>query len=151
MKSKLKFIIPVVVLLVLGGVYKFVLASPPAKAKPPKVDGQVYVLPKEFVVNLADGQYAKFNVALVLDHAQATAPAAGGHEGAAVDPPEGYGTLEQEAVVRDIITDEVSGVAAADLVKRKKRAKLKKALLKDLLAHTDVKVEEVLLTDIAVQ
>ena len=66
MKSKLKFIIPVVVLLVLGGVYKFVLAAPPAKAKPPKVDGQVYILPKEFVVNLADGQYAKFNVALVL-------------------------------------------------------------------------------------
>jgi hypothetical protein len=53
--------------------------------------------------------------------------------------------------VRDVITDEVSGVGADDLVKRKKRAKLKKALLKDLLAHTDVKVEEVLLTDIAVQ
>jgi flagellar basal body-associated protein FliL len=150
MKSKLKFIIPVVVLLLLGGVYKFVLAAPPAKAKPPKVDGQVYVLPKEFVVNLADGQYAKFNVALVLDHTQATAPAPAGHEAAAA-PPEGYGTLEQEAVVRDIITNEVSGVSSADLVKRKKRMKLKKALLKDLLTGTDVKVKEVLLTDIAVQ
>jgi flagellar basal body-associated protein FliL len=151
MKSKLKFIIPVVVLLVLGGVYKFVLAAPPAKAKPPKVDGQVYILPKEFVVNLADGQYAKFNVALVLDHSQATAPAPAGGEEAAATPPDGYGTLEQEAVVRDIITDEVSGAGAADLTKKKKRAKLKKALLKDLLAKTDVKVEEVLLTDIAVQ
>jgi flagellar FliL protein len=150
MKSKLKFIIPGVVLLVLGGVYKFVLAAPPAKAKPPKVDGQVYILPKEFVVTLADGQYAKFNVALVLNHSQATAPAAGG-EGAAAAPPDGYGTLEQEAVVRDIVTDDVSGAGAADLTKRKKRAKLKKELLKDLLAKTDVKVEEVLLTDIAVQ
>src|ERR1700754_2974196 len=107
MKSKLKFIVPLVVLILLGGVYKFALAKPPLKEKH-KVEGQVYVLPKEFVVNLADGRYAKFNVALVLDHAQLTAPAAGGH-GAAADPPEGYGTLEQEAVVRDIVTDEVSG------------------------------------------
>jgi flagellar basal body-associated protein FliL len=150
MKSKLKFIIPVVVLLVLGGVYKFVLAAPPAKAKPPKVDGQVYVLPKEFVVNLEDGRYAKFNVALVLAHSQLTAPVAEGEE-AAVDPPEGYGTLEQEAIVRDIVTDEVSGVDSDDLVKRKKRTKLKRKLLKMLKLHTDVKVEEVLLTDIAVQ
>ena len=66
-------------------------------------------------------------------------------------PPDGYGTLEQEAVVRDVVTDDVSGASAADLTKRKKRVKLKKELLKDLLAKTDVKVEEVLLTDIAVQ
>jgi flagellar FliL protein len=150
MKSKLKFIIPVVVLLVLGGVYKFVLSAPPAKAKPAKVDGQVYVLPKEFVVNLEDGRYAKFNVALVLNHSQATAPAAA-HGAAAPAPPEGYGTLEQEAVVRDLVTDEVSGATSDELIKRKKRTKLKKKLLKVLQSDTDVKVEEVLLTDIAVQ
>ena len=51
MKSKLKFIVPVL-LLVLGGVYKFVLAKPGAPAPKPKVDGQVYVLPKEFLINL---------------------------------------------------------------------------------------------------
>ena len=34
MKGKLKFIIPIVLLLVLGGVYKFVLAKPAAVAKP---------------------------------------------------------------------------------------------------------------------
>src|SRR5215207_901268 len=116
MKSKLKIIIPLTVLLLLGGVYKFALAKPPVKEKT-KVEGVVYVLPKEFVVNLADGRYAKFNVALVLDHSQATAPAAGGHEGP-VEPPEGYGTLEQEAVVRDIVTDEVSVVGSEELVSR---------------------------------
>jgi flagellar basal body-associated protein FliL len=149
MKSKLKFIIPIVVLIALGGVYKFVLATP-AKAEKPKIDGIVYVLPKEFVVNLDDGHFAKFNVALVLDHSQATAPAAGG-EGAATEPPEGYGTLEQEAVIRDIVVDEASGVASDDLTKRKKRVKLKKKMLKEIKSHSDVKVEEVLLTDIAVQ
>jgi flagellar basal body-associated protein FliL len=149
MKSKLKFIVPLAVLMLLGGVYKFALAKPPAEPEH-KVDGIVYVLPKEFVVNLADGRYAKFNVALVLDHHQATAPEVGGH-GAPPEPAEGYGTLEQEAVVRDIITDEVSGSDSDDLVKRKKRAKLKKKILKKLKTHTDVKTHEVLLTDIAVQ
>ena len=149
MKSKLKFIVPLAVLILLGGVYKFALAKPPAEPEH-KVDGIVYVLPKEFVVNLDDGHYAKFNVALVVDHHQAVAPEVGGH-GAAPEPPEGYGTLEQEAVVRDIITDEVSGADSDDLVKRKKRAKLKKRILKQLKSHTDVKTHEVLLTDIAVQ
>jgi flagellar basal body-associated protein FliL len=150
MKSKLKIIIPLTVLILLGGVYKFALAKPPVKEKH-KIEGVVYVLPKEFVVNLEDGHFAKFNVALVLDHSQPTAPAAeGGHE-APVEPPEGYGTLEQEAVIRDIVVDEASGVASDDLTKRKKRVKLKKKMLKEIKSHSDVKVEEVLLTDIAVQ
>ena len=149
MKSKLKIIIPLTVLLLLGGVYKVVLAKPAPKEKT-KVHGVVYVLPKEFVVNLADGRYGKFNVALVLDHSQPTAPAAEGH-GAPVEPPEGYGTLEQEALIRDIVTDEVSGVSSEELVSRKKRKKLKKLIYKELKKHTDVKVHEVLLTDIAVQ
>jgi flagellar basal body-associated protein FliL len=148
MKSKLKFILPLALLILLGGVYKFALAKPPAKVKT-KVDGTVYVLPKEFVVNLSDSRFAKFNVALVVDHSQPTAPETG-HE-APAKPPEGFGTLEQEAVIRDIIVDEVSGVASDELIKRKLRARLKKALLKQIKAHSDVKVHEVLLTDIAVQ
>lgn len=150
MKSKLKFIIPLTVLVLLGGVYKFALAKPPEEEKH-KVEGIVYVLPKEFIVNLSDGHFAKFNVALVLDHHQATAPEAEGGHGAPAEPPEGYGTLEQEAVVRDIVTDEVSGAESDQLVKRKKRTKLKKKILKELKSHTDVKLHEVLLTDIAVQ
>ena len=149
MKSKLKIIVPLVVLILLGGVYKFALAKPPAVPES-KVHGIVYVLPKEFVVNLADGRYAKFNVALVVDHHQALAPAVDGH-GAAPEPPEGYGTLEQEALLRDIVTDEVSGVESDELTNRKKRTKLKKKLVKEMKGHTDVKVHEVLLTDIAVQ
>lgn len=149
MKSKLKFIIPLTVLILLGGVYKFALAKPPEKEKH-KIEGVVYVLPKEFVVNLKDGRFAKFNVALVLDHSQPTAPAPAGHEGP-VEPPEGFGTLEQEAVVRDIVVDHASGVESDDLTKRKKRSKLKKKILKKIKTHSDVKVDEVLLTDIAVQ
>jgi flagellar basal body-associated protein FliL len=147
-KKKLKFILPLVVLLLLGGVYKVVLAKPPKKVKD-KVDGQVYVLPKEFLLNLADGHFAKLDVALVLDKAQAVAPAAGGE--AAVKPPDGYGALEQEAVVRAIVTDDMTDAHAGDLTDRRGRLKLQKRVLRDLKAHTDVKVNEVLFTDVAVQ
>ena len=148
MKQKLKFILPLVVLMLLGGVYKVVLAKP-AKAEKPKVDGQVYVLPKEFLLNLADGHFAKLSVALVLDKGQAVAPAAGGE--AAVKPPEGYGALEQEAVVRAVITDDLTDAHASDLTDRRGRARIQHEVLKDLKAHTDVKVNDVLFTDVAVQ
>lgn len=150
MKSKLKFIIPLAVLILLGGVYKFALAKPPVEEKK-KVEGIVYVLPKEFVVNLEDGRFAKFNVALVLDHSQPTAPEPEGGEEGPVEPPEGFGTLEQEGIIRDIIVDEVTGAESDELVQRKKRSKLKKKLVKQIKQHSDVKVHEVLLTDIAVQ
>jgi hypothetical protein len=45
MKGKLKFVLPLVALIVLGGAYKTVLAKPAPKAKH-KVEGQVYVLPR---------------------------------------------------------------------------------------------------------
>jgi flagellar FliL protein len=150
-RRKLKFIVPIVALLVVGGVYKFVLAKPKAEAHKPKIAGEVYVLPKEFVVNLADGRYAKFNVALVMKHGASTAAAsAGGHSGPAAAP-EGYGTLPQEALVRSTVIDTVTDVPGSALIAEKGRAKLKRMILKSLQDHTDVEAEDVLFTDVAVQ
>jgi flagellar basal body-associated protein FliL len=149
MKGKLKFIIPIVLLLVVGGVYKFVLAKPAVVPKA-KVEGEVYVLPKDFLVNLSDGKFAKLGVGLVFDEGFLAAPVAGGHEAAAA-PPTGYGVLAQEAVVRDIVTDVVTDESAHDLTSRKGREEIKTKILKRLKAQTDVKVHEVLLTDVAVQ
>lgn len=148
MKRK-KVLIPLLVLVVAGLAAKFVLAKPPPEAHH-KVDGVVYVLPKEFLVNLSDGRYAKLNVALVLDHSQPTAAAAGGH-GAAAAPPEGFGTLEQEAVVRDIVTDVVTGIGGDELVSARGRRAIKAEILRELRTHSDVRVHEVLLPDVAVQ
>jgi flagellar FliL protein len=149
MKSKLKFMIPVVLLLVLGGAYKFVLAKPKPVPKP-KVAGEVYVLPKEFLVNLADGRYAKLGVGLVMAHGETAAPAAGGH-GAAPEPPEGYGVLPQEALVRDIVTDEITDSSAGELVSVKGRRALKEHILEKLHEETDVHADDVLFTDVTVQ
>ena len=142
MKGKLKIIVPLALLIVLGGLYKVVLAKPAETHK--KVDGQVYVLPKEFLLNLADKHFAKLNVALVLKEGQIP-------EGAEATPPEGFGALEQEPVVRDVIVDVVTDASAKQLVSRRGRNALKQKVLKSLRARTDVKVNEVLFTDIAIQ
>jgi flagellar basal body-associated protein FliL len=144
-KGKLKFVIPLVVLIVIGGGYKFVLAKPAPEKK--KVEGAVYVLPKEFLLNLSDSHFAKLSVALVLPEEEVAA--AGAEEGAT--PPEGYGALPQEAAVRAVITDTVTDAKASDLTNRKRRSKLRDEVLKAIKAHTDVKAHDVLFTDVAVQ
>jgi flagellar basal body-associated protein FliL len=150
MASKLKIIIPVVVLLVAGAAYKFVLAKPAAEAKP-KIEGTVYVLPKEFLVNLSQGQFAKLGVGLVLSPKDESLAAAGGHAEGAVKPPEGFGPLPQEAVIRDIVTDTLTDEGSHDLIDREGRARLKKRIIRTIAKHTDVQVEDVLFTDVAVQ
>ncbi len=152
MASKLKIVIPVVLLLVLGAFYKLVIAKPEAVATP-KIAGTVYVLPKEFLVNLAEGRFAKLGVALILDpkdHSLADA-AAGGAHGAAPKPPEGFGALPQEAVIRDIVTDTLTDRANNELIEREGRERLKKRIIQAITKRTDVHVEDVLFTDVAVQ
>jgi flagellar FliL protein len=147
----IKKIIPVVVALVaLGGVYKFVIAKPKAAAAKPKVEGTVYILGKEFLVNLADGRFAKLTIALVLDHKDTSTVAASSH-GSTTKPPDGFGAMGQEAVVRDVITDDLTDIKDTDLIGRAGRVKIKDEILKDLKAHTDVKVDDVLFTDVTVQ
>ncbi len=148
----IKILAPVVLLVVLGGVYKFVLAKPKAEAKPPKIEGTVYVLGKEFLLNLADGRFAKMSVGLVLspeDHS--TAPAGGGGHGTPPTPPEGYGAMAQEGVVRAIITDKVTNSHDDDLITAKGREHLQEEILEKIHKETDVHADEVLFTDVTVQ
>jgi flagellar basal body-associated protein FliL len=148
MKKKLMIVLPVL-LVVLGGAYKFKFAgSDKAEAKP-KVEGTVYILQKEFLVNLKDGRFAKLTAALVLAHDDTSTVPAGGHE--AASPPEGYGTMSQEAVVRAVITDDLTDAPAAQVIDGEGRMKLQDKILKDLKKKTDVKVEEVLFPDVTVQ
>lgn len=149
-----KVILPIVILIVglLAG--KTFFAKAPAAAAPkPKVEGAVYLLQKDFLVNLKDGRFAKLNVALILKDGyleEAVKAAGGGGEGAA-QPPDGYGTLPQEAVVRDVITNDLTDASANELVNATKREGLKKQILLDIKKHTDVEATEVMLTDVAVQ
>ena len=147
----LKKIIPVIILLLaLGAGYKFVLAKPSADAKPkPKVEGTVYMLPKEFLVNLADGRFAKLQIGLVLAHDDVSAVPAGGHEAAA--PPEGYGAMAQEAIIRAIVTDELTGKPADELEDAKKRDKVREHIVERIHKETDVHADDILFPDLTVQ
>jgi flagellar FliL protein len=147
MKSKLKIILPVL-LIALGGAYKFVLAKPAATAKP-KIDGQVYVMPKDFLINLADGRFAKVDVGFIFK--SGFSAGGGGAESAAAKPPDGYGALTQEAVLRDIVTDTITGSTQQDLTSHKGRMRLKTQILDRIDKTTDVKVADVLFMDVAVQ
>jgi flagellar basal body-associated protein FliL len=149
----MKKLVPVIALLVvLGAGYKFVLAKPAATgAKPkPHVEGQIYMLQKEFLVNLADGRFAKMQIGLLLAHDDVSTVVAGGHEGGAT-PPEGYGPMGQEGIVRDLITGVLTDATDKELIEEKGREELKKEILKVLKKKTDVKVEEVLFSDLTVQ
>lgn len=149
MKSKLKFIIPIVLIASFGG-YKFGFAKEAPKAPEPKVHGEVYVLAKDFLVNLEGGRFAKLGVALIIEHGTAAPPAEGAH-GAPAEPVEGYGTLPQEALVRDIITDVLTDSEASDLTSRSGRHEVKDRIVKTIKKGTDVHIEDVLFTDVAVQ
>jgi flagellar basal body-associated protein FliL len=147
MKRK-KILIPLLVVAIAGVAAKFVLAKP-APEPHHKIDGTVYVLPKEFLVNLSDGRYAKLDVAIVLDPSQSTG--ASGGEGGGATPPEGFGTLAQEAAVRDVVTDVVTGQNGDELVSARGRQQVKREILDGIRSRTDVRVNEVLLPDVAVQ
>jgi len=144
--TKKKKIIIIAVVVLLGGGYVakgFVMPPPPNKDK---IKGTLYLMPKEFLVNLADGRYGKIDVALLLAPGQsngATAEASG-NSGA-------VGTLPEEAMIRDIIVNILTNQNSSALTDAGQREKLKHQILLAITKQTDVKVSEVLFTDVAVQ
>jgi flagellar basal body-associated protein FliL len=144
LKDKKKIVVAVLALLVVAAGYKFVI-SPGGTEANSKVHGQVYVLPKEFLINLADGRFAKLTVAIVLPADEPIEASKENH------PPEGFGPLPQEAAVRAVVTDVVTNGRADELVDRAGRDRLRKRLLKSINRATDVKAEDVLFPDVAVQ
>ena len=143
MKDKKKLIVVVLALVVAAGAYKFAFAG--ASDADARIHGQVYVLPKEFLINMADGRFAKLTVALVLPSGEKIEPEKG------TTPPEGFGPLPQEGAVRAVVTDVMTDASADDLIDRGGRARLRKRLLRSLRRDTDVNAKKVLFTDVAVQ
>lgn len=141
MKKKLKFIIPIPILLVvLAAGYMFFLAPKKAAAKPPKVAGTVVPLTGDFIINLAGGHFGKLTMAVLLSTPPVASVVAG-------TPP----VMPEDAVVRSVITDELTGREPAELTDRASRHALLGRLLKALKASTDEPITQVLITDLAVQ
>ena len=143
MKKKL---IPILaVALLLGGYEGYSMAT--AKPRPKqKVTGTIYVLGKDFTLNMAGGDYATLTVALVLAPTQ---------QMATTDPnnpePTGFGDLPEEALVRAIITTVLTGQPSSALISSAGRDRLQKEILHEIKTQTDVDVTGVYFTDLAVQ
>jgi len=145
MKKKILIVLPI---LLLGGGYVAKAKLMPPKVVKPKLAGEIYILPKQFMCNLQDGHYATLTVALELAAGQsdgATAADAGGSSGSTV------GTLPEEAVIRAIITNLITNQTSSALVTASGRTGLQQQILSKIESQTDVKVSQVFFTDVAVQ
>jgi flagellar basal body-associated protein FliL len=144
MKKKILIILPIVLL---GGGYVAKAKLMPPKVVKPKIAGVIYILPHQFTLNLTDGHYATLTVALEL--------APGQSDGASADntPAAGsvVGTLPEEAVIRAIITNDVTNDSSNTLISESGRTGIEQAILSQIKSQTDVKVDEVFFTDVAVQ
>jgi flagellar basal body-associated protein FliL len=145
--TKKKILILLLVVL-LGGGYVAKGKLMPPKVVKQKINGEIYILPKQFTLNLQDGRYATLTVALVLAPTQTDGATAAT---AATGTDSTVGTLPEEAVIRSIITNTVTNDTSKTLVDQTGRRYLMQKILKEITSQTDVKITDVLFTDVAVQ
>ncbi len=142
-----KKIIAILLVVVLVGAYAgYTFAKPKPKTPVVKVNGTIYILPKAFTVNLSGGQYATLTVALLLAPTQSA-----GTTSATDPPPTGFGSLPEEAVVRAIITDDVTNQPPSTLITQSGRTALEAKILHDIKTTTDDDITNIYFTDLAVQ
>ncbi len=145
LKNKKLMLAVALPILILGVGYKMTRPKPVNKDK---IKGTIYVMPAPFLLNLTDGRYARITVGLELapgqsDGASATAAAASGENA--------VGTLPEEPIVREIVTNVVTNQNGETLVTNGGRNAIKHQILEDIDKQTDVKVQAVLFPDLTVQ
>jgi flagellar basal body-associated protein FliL len=145
--TKKKLIIILVVVLAGGGYAAKTFLLPKPKVPVLKIPGEIYVLPKGFTLNLADGRYATMTIGLVLGIGQTDGATAAG----ATTSPAGIGTLPEEPAIRAIITNVITNDSSPALLTASGRKGVQAAILSAIKNTTDVKVTGVMFTDLAVQ
>ena len=110
--------------------------------------GTLYVMPKGFTINLADGHYVTMTVALDLAVGQSDGA---NKTNAGSTTPAGFGTLVQEPVIRAIITNDTTDLTSKQMLSAVGRARLRKEILKAISTQTDTKVSNLYFTDLAIQ
>jgi flagellar basal body-associated protein FliL len=141
-----KILIPIIVVVVaVAGFAGYSEAKPKSHTKI-KINGTIYILPKQFTLNLKGGQYATLTVALLLAPGQAVGVASTTNP-----PPTGFGSLTDEAVIRAIITNDVTDQSENALITQAGRQATEAKILSDIRTQTDTKVNAIYFTDVAVQ
>jgi hypothetical protein len=111
-----------------------------------KINGTIYALPQTFLLNLSDGRYAKLTVALELAPGQSD-----GATAASASSGEGAGTLPEEPLVREIVTNAVTNQSGEALISDSGRRAIQHQILIAIQKQTDLKTEAVLFPDLTVQ
>jgi flagellar basal body-associated protein FliL len=132
-------------ILILGVGYK---ETRPAPVNKDKIKGTIYVLPAPFLLNLQDGRFAKLTVGLQLAPGQSDGATAGSSSSSGESA---VGTLPEEPLVREIVTDTITNQNGENLVSEAGRKAVKRQILKAIEKQTDDKVEAVLIPDLTVQ
>jgi flagellar basal body-associated protein FliL len=143
-KNKKILIALVVPLLVLGVGYTMAKPKPVSKEK---IKGTIYVMPKDFLLNLTDGRYAKLTVALQLAPGQSD----GASAEASSSSESSVGTLHEEPLIREIVTNLITNQSGEQLTSAHGRRTIKHQILLEIGQQTDVKVQAVLFPDLTVQ
>lgn len=128
----------------LFGAYTMTKPKPVVKEK---IKGTIYVLPQTFLLNLSDGRYAKMTVALELAPGQSDGAVAG----ASSSGENAAGTLPEEPLVREIVTNAVTNSSGETLISATGRRGLQRQILHAIEAQTDLKADAVLFPDVTVQ
>jgi flagellar basal body-associated protein FliL len=124
----------------------YTMTKPKPKPVKLKVAGKLYIMPQSFLLNLTDGRYAKLVVALQLAPGQSDGATAG-----TTASSEGPGTLPEEPIVREIVTNTITNQSGETLVTGAGRKAIRQKMLLAIRRDTDVKVESVLIPDLTVQ
>ena len=152
MSKKMIMMIVPVLLVVLGGVYMFVLKPAPAPVDEKalaKEPAGIYTITEPFVVNLADTterRFAKVGVALQYSELSAALFGGAGH-GSAADAV----VIPEEPEVQDIIISTLQERTAHELATKKGRVEVKEMIVKRINKETELKIIEVFYTEFAVQ
>jgi len=139
--------VPVVLVLAVAG-FLFLKPKAPApdEAALAKKPGHIYTMVDPFIVNLADRDqrhFAKVGVALQLSKlSDSHLPAAHGKEPV---------KLEEDAEIRDIVIATLQERTSDDLSTRRGRHAVKDTIVKQVNAHTELKIIDVYFTEFAVQ
>ncbi len=143
LKNKKVMIALALPILLFGG-YTMTKPKPVVKMK---VKGIIYAMPQSFLVNLSDGRYAKLAVTLQLAPGQSD----GATPGTSSSSGEAAGTLPEELLIREIVTNAVTNQNGETLISARGRRAVQHQILVGIEQQTDVKIEAVLFPDLTVQ
>jgi len=144
---KKKILIPLLVVILGAGAFEY-KSMKKAPVVHMKIAGITYVLPTPFLANLNDGRYAKLTVGLELAIGQTDGVTAAN---AGATSSDGIGTLPEEPEIRAIVTNVITNSSSQALIAAAPRAQIEQKILTLIRQQTDVKVNAVIFTDLAVQ